>query len=507
MRRLRTASTRHLRPRRHRPRSPSGPASPRPRAGRQHARAKPLEQAVHDAVDAPDGRTGVSARITFTNGCSPRARCPGRGSPLTAGADGRLWLAATAALRLELQSETGDAQIVVRRERSPSTTRPPTPSTGRAARRRASAKARREPATLADVRGPRPARPGVDPVRRAADAPPASRPTRCASRRRTTAGCSARPSWRGTPPAACRCARPSTPRARTTRCSSSTPTDDRLRQGRRRRRRRPTAGRRQGRRSSTRPPGTTPQGTPTRVRGVDAVPSGIGFNVAAPAELAGLPRTRGPARATWRRAGARSASTARASARSRAPARGGADAGRRPRRAAAAGDQIDGATGSELATALGTIVTFERDGVAYTVLGSVPPVAAQNAARGLDERPRRSRRAGLVKRYGDVTAVDQVDLTVGAGDVYGYLGPNGAGKTTSLRMLLGLIRPDEGTARLFGRDPRAGRGARARRRRRLRRGAALLPVHERPPQPRAGGRARRRRRGRAHRRRAGRPST
>jgi ABC-2 type transport system ATP-binding protein len=60
---------------------------------------------------------------------------------------------------------------------------------------------------------------------------------------------------------------------------------------------------------------------------------------------------------------------------------------------------------------------------------------------------------GLVKRYGDIVAVDHVDLTVSAGDVYGYLGPNGAGKTTSLRMLLGLIRPDEGTARLFGRDP------------------------------------------------------
>lgn len=44
---------------------------------------------------------------------------------------------------------------------------------------------------------------------------------------------------------------------------------------------------------------------------------------------------------------------------------------------------IDGATGSELATALGTIVTFERDGVAYLVAGSVPPVAAENAARGL----------------------------------------------------------------------------------------------------------------------------
>ena len=60
---------------------------------------------------------------------------------------------------------------------------------------------------------------------------------------------------------------------------------------------------------------------------------------------------------------------------------------------------------------------------------------------------------GLVKRYGELTAVNGVDLTVNAGDVYGYLGPNGAGKTTSLRMMLGLIRPTEGHVRLFGRDP------------------------------------------------------
>ncbi len=60
---------------------------------------------------------------------------------------------------------------------------------------------------------------------------------------------------------------------------------------------------------------------------------------------------------------------------------------------------------------------------------------------------------GLVKRYGDLEAVAGVDLTVNAGDVYGYLGPNGAGKTTCLRMMLGLIRPTAGTVRLFGRDP------------------------------------------------------
>jgi ABC-2 type transport system ATP-binding protein len=60
---------------------------------------------------------------------------------------------------------------------------------------------------------------------------------------------------------------------------------------------------------------------------------------------------------------------------------------------------------------------------------------------------------GLVKRYGELTAVAGVDVTVNNGDVYGYLGPNGAGKTTSLRMMLGLIRPSEGSVRLFGRDP------------------------------------------------------
>jgi ABC-2 type transport system ATP-binding protein len=60
---------------------------------------------------------------------------------------------------------------------------------------------------------------------------------------------------------------------------------------------------------------------------------------------------------------------------------------------------------------------------------------------------------GLVKRYGELEAVAGVDLTVHAGDVYGYLGPNGAGKTTCLRMMLGLITPTAGTVRLFGRDP------------------------------------------------------
>jgi len=59
---------------------------------------------------------------------------------------------------------------------------------------------------------------------------------------------------------------------------------------------------------------------------------------------------------------------------------------------------------------------------------------------------------GLSKRYGATVALEDLDLTVNAGEVYGYLGPNGAGKTTTIRLLLGLHRPSGGRARLFGVD-------------------------------------------------------
>ncbi|MBF6214398.1 ABC transporter ATP-binding protein [Nocardia puris] len=59
----------------------------------------------------------------------------------------------------------------------------------------------------------------------------------------------------------------------------------------------------------------------------------------------------------------------------------------------------------------------------------------------------------LRKSYGATRALDGLDLSVRAGEVHGFLGPNGAGKTTTIRILLGLIRADGGTARLFGRDP------------------------------------------------------
>ncbi|MGH2741185.1 MAG: ATP-binding cassette domain-containing protein, partial [Thermoleophilaceae bacterium] len=60
----------------------------------------------------------------------------------------------------------------------------------------------------------------------------------------------------------------------------------------------------------------------------------------------------------------------------------------------------------------------------------------------------------LTKRYGDsIVAVDDLDLGVRRGEVYGFLGPNGAGKTTTLRMLLGLIEPTSGQARVLGAAP------------------------------------------------------
>jgi ABC-2 type transport system ATP-binding protein len=57
-----------------------------------------------------------------------------------------------------------------------------------------------------------------------------------------------------------------------------------------------------------------------------------------------------------------------------------------------------------------------------------------------------------VRRFGDNIAVAGVDLTVAIGEIYGFLGPNGAGKTTTMRLLATLLRPDSGTARVFGHD-------------------------------------------------------
>ncbi|GMN03383.1 ABC transporter ATP-binding protein [Erythrobacter sp. MTPC3] len=80
-------------------------------------------------------------------------------------------------------------------------------------------------------------------------------------------------------------------------------------------------------------------------------------------------------------------------------------------------------------------------------------MAASNVpAPAQDERPLAIEARGLVKRFDGTIAVKGVDLSVPEGAIYGVLGPNGAGKTTTLRMLLGIIDPDEGVRRVFGHD-------------------------------------------------------
>jgi ABC-2 type transport system ATP-binding protein len=66
---------------------------------------------------------------------------------------------------------------------------------------------------------------------------------------------------------------------------------------------------------------------------------------------------------------------------------------------------------------------------------------------------------GLTKHFGDVRAVDGIDLSVRRGEIYGFLGRNGAGKTTTIRMLLGLIRPTGGEATMLGTRIQPGRQA------------------------------------------------
>lgn len=77
-----------------------------------------------------------------------------------------------------------------------------------------------------------------------------------------------------------------------------------------------------------------------------------------------------------------------------------------------------------------------------------------NPRREGDEASAAVEARSLTKRFGEVTAVDDVSFAIGAGRVVGFLGPNGAGKTTTLRMLLGLVRPSSGSSLVMGRPYR-----------------------------------------------------
>jgi len=341
---------------------------------------KPLDRAVHDAVTAPPVE-GVSARITFTNGLLPSGSLPGGVSPLAAGAEGRLWLAGDGRARLELQSDAGDAQIVADDERL--TVYDSASETAYTMALPADEpKPDHEEPTLSDVRR------GLDSLATAwtlSGAQPTStggRPTytvRIAPKDDGGLLGAAELAWdavNGVPLRAAVYAQgqddpvleleaedvsygpisDATLRARTPEGTRVVEID-------------PVTG-------------TDAAGKPIRVRGVKAVQERLPFELSAPAKLAGLPRGQvrlvdaggSPGAVTVYGEGMGAIIVLQHGAGPQDEREGGLELPQ---------INIDGATGTEIATPLGTIVRFERDGVAYTVLGSVPPVAAENAARGL----------------------------------------------------------------------------------------------------------------------------
>jgi outer membrane lipoprotein-sorting protein len=342
---------------------------------------KPLDRAILDAVNAP-AVEGVSARVTFTNGLLPSGSLPrGATSPLTAGAEGRLWLAGDGRMRLELQSEAGDAQIVADGERLTVYD-----SSAKTAYTMAIPAEKDEPAhedpTLADVRR------GLDRLAEAwtlSGAQPTStggRPTytvRIAPKDDGGLLGAAELAWdalNGVPLRAAVYAQGQDEPVLELEADDvsygaidDATFDARLPEGTRVVEIDPPAG-------------VDAHGRPTRVRGVEAVQRRLPFELSAPAELAGLPRTEvrlvdadgTPGAVSLYGEGMGAIVVLQHQAGAQDDRAGGLELPE---------VNIDGATGTEIATPLGTIVRFQRGGVAYTVLGSVPPVAAENAARGL----------------------------------------------------------------------------------------------------------------------------
>jgi outer membrane lipoprotein-sorting protein len=341
---------------------------------------KPLDRAVHDAVTAPPV-DGVTARVTFTNGLLPSGSIPqGAASPLAAGAEGRLWLAADGRARLELQSDAGDAQIVADGDRltvydSSATTvyTVPTPADAEQPRHQ-------EP-TLADVRQ------GLGRLATAWTLSGAQ-PTSTAGRPTYTVRIAPKDDGGllGAAELAWDAATGVPLRAAVYAQGQDEPVleveaDD------------VSYGAIDDATFAVKPPRGTrvveidpvtsdARGRPTRIRGVEAVQRRLPFELRAPRELAGLPRTDvrlvdvdgSPGAVSVYGEGMGAIAVLQHEA---GPQDGGTGGFELPE------ININGATGSEIATPLGTIVRFQRDGVAYTVLGSVPPVAAENAARGL----------------------------------------------------------------------------------------------------------------------------
>ncbi len=342
--------------------------------------AKPLDQAIYDASRAR-AVDGITARIEFKNNLLPSGTLPdGSASPVLTGASGRLWLTNDGRIRLELQSDSGDAQIASDGTKfSIYDATSNTAYTGTVPHKTQPSE-HEQPSLkniqdglaklgqMWDLSG---AEPGTT-----ADQP--SYTVRIAPKDDGGLLGAAEIAWdaaRGVPLRAAIYAQgQSSPvlELKATEISyGKIPASD------------VDATPPKGAKITELNPalGVDAHGKPTTVHGLDNVQKQVPFTISAPDTLAGLPR--------------REVSLIRSDNENGALVtygkgigqilvfqhKAGAESGKSDLRLPTV--NIDGATGTELATALGTIVTFNRDGVAYIVAGSVPPLAAENAARGL----------------------------------------------------------------------------------------------------------------------------
>jgi len=362
---------------------------------------KALANAIVDVFKAPEPE-GVTAEIEFTNNLLPSGSLPGgMASPLASGADGRLWVQKSGDFRLELQSAAGDAQIVSDGDKV--TVFDASSNTVYRATLPADAKDAAKPADHDEKLT-------LDKIRKALErlaktwTISGADPTSTAGRPTYTVKISpkddggllgaAEVAWdavRGAPLRAAIYAQgqsdPVLELKATDVSYDAVPDSDvsiTSPAGARIVDLSPSEAKRGAREHARK---AKRGAAHDEVRGVDAVQRELDFGLAAPAKLAGLPRRevrlvsldgkKGALTIYGEGFGAIGVLQHKAEKSEAGKDDDGEGALKLPE------INIDGATGSELATALGTVVTFERDGVAYIVAGSVPPVAAENAARGL----------------------------------------------------------------------------------------------------------------------------
>jgi outer membrane lipoprotein-sorting protein len=364
---------------------------------------KALANAVLDAFNAPQP-DGLTAKIHFTNGLLPSGSLPGgAASPLAAGADGRLWIQKSGKFRLELQSTAGDAQIVsdgkivTVYDASSNTVYRATLPAGATDAAKPNDHAD-EKLTLAKVQQ------ALDELAKTWTVSGAD-PTSTAGQKTYTVKISpkddggllgaAQVAWDAVSGAPLRAAvyaqGQSAPVLElvATDVSYDAVPDSAVDVA-------PPAGATVNDLTG----GGDPTGSKDRsgktgadhadVTGLDAVQRALDFKLSAPDTLAGLPRKdvrlvsldgEQGALTTYGKGFGAIAVLQHKTKPAAADKSNGKPSGENALRLPEI--NIDGATGSELATALGTLVTFERNGVSYVVAGSVPPVAAENAARGL----------------------------------------------------------------------------------------------------------------------------